>query len=75
MISDLYVPKPNTWFKENTLVLLLDNYRPDMDSGLFLGTRVVENEQAENRPIGTEHLDEEVCSFDEFDKLEDTYRI
>jgi len=53
-----YIPKPDTWFAENTEVDLIDDYRPDFNFGLFRG-------------LHDGRLDEEVCSFNEFE--EETY--
>ena len=52
-----YVAKPETWFDAGTVVELIDDYRPDINCGLFRGYR-------------NGKLDEEVCPFDEFDKEE-----
>ncbi len=45
------------WFDEDTYARLIDDYRPDMDSGLFIG-------------FHEGKIDEEICSFDEFDEVE-----
>lgn len=68
-----YIAKPNTWFKAGTEVMLVDDFRPQMNAGIFCGLRICENPEAERGlPVGTErHNDEEVCSFDEFDVVED----
>mgnify|MGYP001611917323 CR=1 FL=1 len=62
-----------TWFKAGTEVELVDDYRPQMDCGLFRGLRVVEEPEAEcGLPVGTERPgDEEICGFDEFDIYDD----
>jgi hypothetical protein len=44
----------DAWFDEDTYVVLLDDYRPSVNSGLFRGAR-------------NGIIDEEVCSFDEFE--------
>lgn len=46
-------PLPDTWFDEGTEVELVDDYRPDLASGLFRGLRHGQR-------------DEEICRFDEF---------
>jgi hypothetical protein len=46
-----------TWFDKNSLVRLITDYRPELDSGLFIG-------YCENK------IDEEICSFDEFTEVE-----
>jgi hypothetical protein len=69
-----YIAKKFTWFIEGTVAELIDDYRvgePSWDMGLFRGARRCENQKSENRPLGEEHMDEEVCSFDEFDVVEE----
>ena len=51
-----HIAKPGEWFDEGTFVELIDDYRPDMDAGLFRGYR-------------NGRIDEEVCPFDEFDEI------
>ena len=46
-----------TWFDEDSIVRLIDDYRPKMDSGLFIGFR-------------NGAIDQEVCTFDEFEEIE-----
>lgn len=62
-----YVAKPDEWFDEGTEVKLIDDYRadssmyfggPSMNAGLFEGLK-------------DGKVDQEVCSFDEFDIIED----
>ena len=65
------IAKPDTWFKAGTVVKLIDDYRPAMPSGLFAGTRVCQNEGSEARPTGTEYEDEEICTWDEFEVIDD----
>lgn len=64
-----YIAKPNTWFKAGTEVELIDDYRSsDWNSGLFRGIRVTEDSGSEGGyPVGVERIDEEMCSFDEFE--------
>ena len=52
-----YIAKTNTWFDEESVAELIDDYRPQLHSGLFRGWH-------EGR------LDEEVCLFDEFDAID-----
>jgi hypothetical protein len=54
-----YIAKPNTWFDEGTEIELVDDYGKDKRCpmpgvGLFCGLK-------------NGHLDEEVCTFDEFE--------
>jgi hypothetical protein len=65
-----YIPKKDTWFKENQLVVLLNDY--GNGTGLFLGYRVCENPDSEGswKRIGEEYLDEEMCLFEEFNIIE-----
>lgn len=53
-----YISKGD-WFIEGTEATLIDDYRPQINAGLFSGKR-------RNSPKGTVYDDEEVCSFDEF---------
>ena len=69
-----YIAKSDTWFVEGTVVELINDYRtgePSWNMGLFLGLRRCENPESENRPLGEEHMDEEICNFDEFDMVEE----
>ena len=66
------IARSDTWFKAGTEVRCIDDYRPEMDCGLFSGIRITENPDAEGgHPVGTEREDEEMCGWDEFDILED----
>lgn len=47
-----------TWFDKGTEATLIDDYRPQMPSGLFSGLK-------DGKP------DEEICGFDEFQEIED----
>jgi len=60
-------PDDGSWFIGNTYAILLDDYRPDMNSGLFLGTTQSLNPKSTGRPYGEIHEDEEICGFDEFE--------
>lgn len=66
----VYISKPGEWFKAGTVCILIDDYRPGMDAGLFKGIRVCENPGAEAETLGVEYMDEEICSFDEFDIID-----
>jgi hypothetical protein len=57
-MSVVYVAKPGEWFDAGTVAMLVDDYRPDMEAGLFRGVR-------------DGKLDEEVCAFAEFDVIEE----
>ncbi len=50
-----YVAKPDTWFDTGMKVKLIDDYRPVVNIGLFRGYHHGK-------------LDEELCSFDEFEE-------
>ena len=65
-----YIALPNTWFKAGTEVQLLTDCRPKMNIGIFLGKRVSEGD-SEIHPDGEEYIDEEDCSFDEFEVMDD----
>ena len=69
-IDLMYKSKQGTWFKEGSIVRLIDDYRPQMDSGLFEGIRICENEGSEARILGEEYLDQEICGFDEFEMID-----
>jgi len=56
IISDYYISK-GEWFKEGIVALCLDDYRPDINSGLFRGFK-------------DGRQDEEVCTFDEFERYD-----
>jgi hypothetical protein len=67
-----YVAKPDTWFVAGTVCELVDDYSPQMTCGLFRGLRKCENPASEGgHPLGEVREDEEVCSFDEFDVVEE----
>jgi len=62
-----YIAKPDEWFDVGTEVQLIDDYRassamyfggPEMNAGLFEGLK-------------DGKIDQEVCSFDEFDIIEE----
>lgn len=64
-----YIAKPDTWFKAGTEAELLVDCRPKLNVGIFCGMRV-SNGSPELHPIGDEYLDEEACSFDEFEVID-----
>jgi len=70
LLNLIYKVKPNnkSWFIGNTFAILLDDYRPDMSSGLFLGTKQCDNPSSEAHKYGEIYFDEEVCSFNEFEE-------
>jgi len=46
-----------TWFDEGSIVRLIDDYRPTMNSGLFIG-------------FVDGVIDQEICGFDEFEEVD-----
>lgn len=64
-----YIAKPNTWFDAGTECELLVDCRPQMTIGIFRGIRTSEG-LPEQHPIGEKYIDEEDCSFDEFEVME-----
>ena len=56
-----------TWFDKGSEIDLIDDYRPELNSGLFKGWRTCQKDIAENRKIGERYIDEEICSFDKFE--------
>lgn len=63
-----YISK-GVWFVEGSACVLVDDYRPQMNSGLFRGQRRCADPAAEGRPLGEVYEDEEICGFDEFEVL------
>jgi hypothetical protein len=62
----IYIAKPNTWFKEGTEVRLIEYLTVDKDGlqyGVFEGLREKLN--------GEIVRDSEVCSYDEFNIIEE----
>lgn len=51
-----------TWFDADTEVKVVDDYRPHMNAGVFEGYR-------------NGVLDQEVCSFDEFDAMDKSGKV
>jgi hypothetical protein len=64
-----YIAKKDEWFKEGTEAFLVADMQSDF--GLFSGIRINQGE-SKLCAIGEEYLDEEMCSFDEFDTIEVT---
>ncbi len=66
-----YIAKPNTWFKEGSECILVSDC--ENFGGIFSGIRVCEDNPNENsmgyKP-GEEREDEELCSWDEFEIVE-----
>ena len=59
-----------TWFIKGTEAILIDDYRPQCDCGLFRGLRRCENPASEGgHAIDSIRTDEEVCRFDEFTEV------
>ena len=57
-----------TWFDEG------EECTPiwiDEGIGLFKGYRTCQNPDAEAHPLGERYFDEEMCSLDEFDEVEE----
>lgn len=76
-----YFAKPDTWFKEGTECFLVDDYRhldtPSFNCGLFRGTYIVDDSGYDQSywwgkgyKVGDEVEMNEVCSFDEFNIIE-----
>lgn len=59
--------KKDAWFNEGTIVNCIDDYRPDIDAGLFEGYRTCQDEASENKKLGEVYLDQEMCDWDEFE--------
>ena len=48
-----YIAKSHSWFDEGTEADLIDDYRPDVQAGVFYGMK-------------NGHLTYQTCNFDEF---------
>lgn len=55
-----------TWFVAGTEATLIDDYRPQINSGLFRGWRRCVNPLSEGEPAGMLYEDEEISGFEEF---------
>lgn len=66
-----YRAKPDTWFDEGTLCELIADGRPQWNSGIFTGIRTSKG-SPELHPKGEKYEDEELCSFDEFEVIDET---
>jgi hypothetical protein len=72
-----YIAKSNTWFKAGTEVILIDDYRlegpnglPASNCGYFSGIIIMDKTKyykGLDGEIGKERTHAEICSFDEFD--------
>ena len=65
-----YIAKPNTWYIVGTEATLLVDCRPQLNIGIFLGSRKSEG-TPELHPVGEVYNDEEACGFDEFEEIND----
>lgn len=65
-----YIAKKDTWFVEGSECELLADCRPQMGLGIFLGKRKSEG-SPELHPEGEIYEDEEDCSFEEFEVVND----
>jgi hypothetical protein len=72
MKNKVFVARPDSWYKEGTICELICEITED--SGLFSGIKVVKDDDHDyinmGREIGHEFLDEESCTYDEFDIYE-----
>ena len=66
---DKYIAKPDTWFVSGSEVELLVDCRPQLNLGIFKGSRLSEG-KPELHPVGEVYVDEEDCSFDEFEVID-----
>ena len=64
-----YIAKPDTWFMVGTEVELVADGRPQMNIGIFRGQRESEG-SPELHYFGEIYIDEEDCSFDEFEVMD-----
>lgn len=74
---NVYIAKPQTWFKEGTIAELLEYYYTDSEGqkyGLFRGTYVVEKSEGydifwhnKGYKEGDEVQMNEVCAYEEFE--------
>lgn len=65
MASIKYIALPDTWFMQESEVVLLVDMRPEINAGIFRGMRMSEG-APELHPAGEVYEDEECCSFYEF---------
>lgn len=71
-----FIVKPDEWFKSGTEAKLIEDFTDYRDGravdrcpyGLFEGIRVSEGEGI--HLAGVEYLDQEMCTFDEFDIID-----
>lgn len=70
-----YIAKKDSWFDEGEEIELIDDYRPDMDCGLFKGPKTVDSksnhqwDELHSDKVGETLIDEEICPFDEFKEV------
>ena len=64
-----YIANPDTWFDAGTECELVADGRPQMNIGIFRGLRTSEG-SPELHPFGEQYIDEEDCSFDEFEVVD-----
>lgn len=69
----MYIAKADSWFKEGTVVNVVDNcVWPELGFGLFEGITVLDESKiasGQKGNIGDEILDQELCPLDEFNIL------
>lgn len=68
-MNNVFEPKSNSWFMPGTLVVLIDDFRPLTNAGLFLGTRLCENPKEEGHELHELYIDQEICMFNEFTRV------
>ena len=73
----IYIAKNDTWFKEGTVVELVEDFSGNgLKMGLFQGTLILDENIMRSKTIygdkkpGDEVTDREVCGYDEFDEKE-----
>ena len=54
----------------NRVMIYHQRFELPTDSGLFIGFKTCVNPKSENMHYGERKLDEEVCSFDEFEEVD-----
>jgi hypothetical protein len=58
----------NSWFLGNTFAILIDDFRPKMSCGMFVGTLQCSDPASQGRQYGSIDWDEDLCDFDEFEE-------
>ena len=64
-----FIAKPDTWFDAGTECELLVDCRPELSIGIFKGIRTSQG-VPELHSVGEKYVDEEDCSFDEFEEID-----